>query len=626
MSKITSLIRRAPKRFAGALAVLAAVIVIPAVTLAWGPDRPTYTVANPADHITFNSMTDNPNVGDERNFVVVKDAANTADGGWQDKVTVQPGKEYLVRVYVHNNAASSLNLTAVNTRVMASVPNTTGKNVSISGFVTADNATPNKIWDDISFNSAEDFNLTYVSGSAEIYNNGYAAGGTGKSLPDSIVTSTGALIGYNGPDGKVPGCFQYANYVYFKVKPQFPKEDFTVNKDVRKDGEGTSFTESVNAKSGDTLNYRITYKNTGNVTANNVVLKDKLPAGISFVPGSVKIMNANNPSGAYVKDGDLLFSTGINIGSYTGGSNALVIFNATVKSASSIPQCGLNTLTNIASAQPEGQIVKEDGANVVVDKYCAPVVKYTCDTLKITTIDRTNFKFTTSYTAQNATFKSVTYVIKDAKGNVIATKTSTGTSLNYSQSKVGKYTVQATITYTVNGTTKTVTSAGCNGAFEVKEQPVVDQDITVCELATKKVITIKESAFNASKYSKNLADCKEVVKKIEVCDLTSKQIVTINEKDFNSTKYSKDLNKCKETPPAKIEVCDLTSKTIVTINENEFDATKYSKDLSKCKETPVTPPELPQTGVGENIVAVFGLGALIASIAYYAASRRALNQ
>lgn len=85
-------------------------------------------------------------------------------------------------MYVHNNAASSLNLTAVNTRVMASVPNTTGKNVSISGFVTADNATPNKIWDDISFNSTNDFNLTYVSGSAEIYNNGYAAGGAGKAF------------------------------------------------------------------------------------------------------------------------------------------------------------------------------------------------------------------------------------------------------------------------------------------------------------------------------------------------------------------------------------------------------------------------------------------------------------
>ena len=548
MSKLTSLIRRAPKRFSGAIAILAAAIIIPAVAFAWGPSRPTFTVANPADHITFNSITDNPNVGDERNFVVVKDAANTNDGGWQDNVTVQPGKEYLVRVYVHNNAASSLNLTAINTRVMASVPNTTGKNVSISGFVTADNATPNKIWDDIHFNSGNDFNLTYVPGSAEIYNNGYAAGGAGKSLSDNIVTSTGALIGYNGPDGKVPGCFQYANYVYFKVKPQFPKEEFTVAKDVRKDG-ATSFVESVDAKAGDKLNYRITYKNTGNVQANNVILKDKLPAGISYVPGSVKILNANNLGGAYVKDGDNLFSSGINIGAYTAGSNAYVTFNATVNKNDDLPKCGPNTLVNTASAQPAGQGSKEDTANAVVDKTCKPVVKYTCDTLSIKVISRTEFQFSTKYTIENATFKNVVYVIKDANGKVVDTKTSTSSTLNYTQTTAGKYTVQATVTVSVNGQDKTVTSNGCKGAFEVPKTP---GDITVCELATKKIVTIKESAFDSSMYSKNLDDCKE-------------------------------------TPP-------------------------------------VTPPELPKTGMGENIVAILGLGALIASAAYYIASRRTLNQ
>lgn len=62
MSKFTSLIRRAPKRFAGIVTVPAAVIV-PAVAFAWGPDRPVYTVDSPADHITFNSIKDNPNVG-----------------------------------------------------------------------------------------------------------------------------------------------------------------------------------------------------------------------------------------------------------------------------------------------------------------------------------------------------------------------------------------------------------------------------------------------------------------------------------------------------------------------------------------------------------------------------------
>jgi uncharacterized repeat protein (TIGR01451 family)/LPXTG-motif cell wall-anchored protein len=77
----------------------------------------------------------------------------------------------------------------------------------------------------------------------------------------------------------------------------------------------------------------------------------------------------------------------------------------------------------------------------------------------------------------------------------------------------------------------------------------------------------------------------------------------------------------KTCAPGKINVCDLSTKKVVTINESDFNSTKYSKDLSVC-----TPPELPKTGMSESIVAIVGLGALIASIAYYVASRRALNQ
>ncbi|MGH7218353.1 MAG: LPXTG cell wall anchor domain-containing protein, partial [Candidatus Microsaccharimonas sp.] len=181
------------------------------------------------------------------------------------------------------------------------------------------------------------------------------------------------------------------------------------------------------------------------------------------------------------------------------------------------------------------------------------------------------------------------------------------------------------ITVSVDGVEKTVTSENCKGSFKVKDVP--PKDIKVCELATKKIITIKETDFDASKHSKNLKDCETViVKDIKVCELATKKIITIKETDFDASKHSKNLADCKETPPAKIEVCDITTKTIVTINEADFDANKHTTDLSKCEETPVTPPELPQTGAGENIVAIVGLGALIASLAYYIASRRALNQ
>jgi len=365
MSSITSLIRRAPKRFSAVIMMIAAAIIVPAVALAWGPSRDTYTVANPATKITFNSITDNPNVGDERNFVVVKDAANTADGGWQDNVTVQPGKEYLVRVYVHNNAASSLNLTATNTRVSASVPTTTGKNVSVSGFVNADNSDPLQVWDDIHFNSTSDFNLAYVAGSAEIYNNGYAAGG--KSLPDSIVTSAGAPIGYNGPDGNVPGCFQYTNYVYFKVKPQF--SSFTMSKKVSKHGDN-KWTESYVAQPGETVDYLLQYKNTSGAQQDDVTFRDSLPAGMTYVNGSTVFGNSNFPNGKAASD-NIANGTGINVGSYLPDANAWAIFSATAPAKDKLAACGDNTLVNTAKVTTGGGSIS-DTANVTVNKTCAP--------------------------------------------------------------------------------------------------------------------------------------------------------------------------------------------------------------------------------------------------------------
>jgi hypothetical protein len=109
-------------RYAAVVLPLLIVVLYGITALAYGPERKTFTIAKPADYVTFNSITDNPNYGDERNFVLVKDASNTSAGGWTDEVNVQDGKEYLVRMYVHNNAGANLGLVAKNTRLMANVP------------------------------------------------------------------------------------------------------------------------------------------------------------------------------------------------------------------------------------------------------------------------------------------------------------------------------------------------------------------------------------------------------------------------------------------------------------------------------------------------------------------------
>lgn len=336
---------------------------------AYGPTRPTFTIEKPATYVTFNSITNNPNYGDERNFVLIKDAANTSAGGWSDEVTVQDGKEYLVRMYVHNNAAENLGLVAKNTRVMANVPNTSGKSHQIDGFLTASNANPSKIWDSVVLKGDKDFTVSFVGGSAVYRNNVNAS--TGFKLADSIVTSAGAQLGYQSMNGDIPGCFKYSGIATFRVKVTTQKSpNFTLTKKVRLAGT-TEWLDKVSAKVGDKLEYRIGYDNTGETVQNNVILRDTPPKGISYSKGSSTLKNATNPTGngKAVGNDSLVTDKGVNIGNYTPKSNAFVYYSAVVTKDDL--KCGENRLINTASASTDNGR-KTDTAEVDVTVECKP--------------------------------------------------------------------------------------------------------------------------------------------------------------------------------------------------------------------------------------------------------------
>jgi uncharacterized repeat protein (TIGR01451 family) len=96
-------------------------------------------------------------------------------------------------------------------------------------------------------------------------------------------------------------------------------------------------------------------------------------------------------------------------------------------------------------------------------------------------------------------------------------------------------------------------------------QPVTPGSINVCELSTKKIVSIKESEFNSSKYSKNLADCS-----VEMCKVPGKE--------------------------------------------------HMPKNSSECVTTTVT--ELPETGINSGVVVFAGLGMITAALGYAFTSTR----
>ncbi len=110
--------------------------------------------------------------------------------------------------------------------------------------------------------------------------------------------------------------------------------------------------------------------------------------------------------------------------------------------------------------------------------------------------------------------------------------------------------------------------------------------IKVCDLTTDKIVEIKKSDLDKSRYSERLADCT----KIQVCDTISGAIVTIREPEFDKDTQTKNLNECDD-----IQVCDLQTVQIAVIKRNQFDDKKHSKDAGDCV------PAVAQSKSGLNI-------------------------
>jgi hypothetical protein len=181
----------------------------------FGPSRPTFTWANPATYITFNSITDNPDssIGDERTFISARDAASTDKLTYTKTTPVTDNEEVVVRVFFHNDAAANLNLVAANTKAKVSLPTTPDKNIVVAGHISASNSNPGDVFATMDLTGSQPFTVSYEPGTAQLWTQ-YVSG---VPVNDSIVT-TGALIGSGGTDGNVPGCSQFSGFVTLKVR------------------------------------------------------------------------------------------------------------------------------------------------------------------------------------------------------------------------------------------------------------------------------------------------------------------------------------------------------------------------------------------------------------------------
>ncbi|MDO4741978.1 MAG: hypothetical protein Q4A79_01200 [Candidatus Saccharibacteria bacterium] len=345
-------------------------------------DRPDITVDYDGELNApiFNSMTDTPFAqvcgGTEKNFVMAK-LVSPSEGAWEcnDVPSVKDGDIYEVSVLVHNNVNTDWNkeqgnpwewTIAKGVTVNVNLPTGLSKSQTLTGTIrTSEESNPNHYiyMDDVIFTSSEDFKLEFVPGSAH-----YVNGKGDFPISDSVVGNN-TEVGYESMNGEVPGCRTYSGHLYFKVKVKM-EDKFSVKKEVRVKGNTGAWKSSVTVKTGEEVEFRVTYKNEGATTINGVVLKDSLPANFEYVADSAKIYvgtPTNTPGSSAVAAVDFKKFTSSGITSDFGaGTGTYIIFTAKAKSEGT---CGTEKATNTASAVFGGKTEKSS-ATVKIEKEC----------------------------------------------------------------------------------------------------------------------------------------------------------------------------------------------------------------------------------------------------------------
>jgi len=135
------------------------------------------------------------------------------------------------------------------------------------------------------------------------------------------------------------------------------KGDYEVEKLVGVNG-GVQ-TTTVSSSIGDTLNYRITVTNTGNIELNSGTLSDILPAGLVLIPSSIRI-NSTNPTTIPTYLSNLALPS-LPVGTISQPSTTVVEFNARVSETTG----SLNNTANLTYNTPTGIISKISNAAIV---------------------------------------------------------------------------------------------------------------------------------------------------------------------------------------------------------------------------------------------------------------------
>ncbi|MCL2038052.1 DUF11 domain-containing protein [Candidatus Saccharibacteria bacterium] len=147
--------------------------------------------------------------------------------------------------------------------------------------------------------------------------------------------------------------------------------DVTVNRVCTPNFDIEKKVDKKTARPGETLQYTLSFKNTGEVDLTNVIVKDVLPANVTL-SGDVKVEPSTGVTG------DLFSEEGLKIAKVEVGKTVIITFNVKVAGKDDLV-CGKTILTNVVSSSTselaQEPNAKNNTAKTEVEKDCKPVKK-----------------------------------------------------------------------------------------------------------------------------------------------------------------------------------------------------------------------------------------------------------
>lgn len=262
----------------------------------YGPPRATAPGGAAADgfsYVTLDSFAGSGTpVRDERAFYTGcfsgdKVFTNSLEG-------VRNGEELTADIYIDNDADARLNDSgagvARNVTVRVSIPIAPAPTQITTAYVSAQNARPSTVWDSlpVTANGGQSFKLAYEKGSAQIYGE--------RGVSDLTGAQEAQLLGEGLNLGDQPGGYDHIQMIRFRLRVDMP--NYAIQVRVRIHGHrAAGWSDRVDAMPGNTIDWSIDFTNNGSTQLDRVALVAEVPTGLTVVPASVVLYDAQYPDG-----------------------------------------------------------------------------------------------------------------------------------------------------------------------------------------------------------------------------------------------------------------------------------------------------------------------------------------